>query len=161
MESLQGERSIFYTCLCKKADKWPTRHWPGLFYRQLQQLPCTVSQSSLCTVGIWPETWRWCHWVACRKTQRTRMTPVESHGDGRRQSCWGKSGGSIVTIVLLIGQWINAVCQHFSQKRKVVDVNRTRIQATRRHEEIEPFLFYGANRSVPLLWNPPFFFFFA
>ena len=45
MESLQGERSVFYTCLCKKADKWPTRHWPRLFYRQLQPPPCTVSQS--------------------------------------------------------------------------------------------------------------------
>ena len=31
MESLQGEGSVFYTCLCKKADKWPTWHWTGLF----------------------------------------------------------------------------------------------------------------------------------
>ena len=44
MESVQGEKSIFYARLCRKADKWPTRHWTGLFYRQLQRPPCTVSQ---------------------------------------------------------------------------------------------------------------------
>ena len=44
MESLQGERNVFYACSCKKADKWPTQHGPGLFYKQLQRLPCTVSQ---------------------------------------------------------------------------------------------------------------------
>ena len=27
----QGERSVFYTRSCKKADKWSTRQWPGLF----------------------------------------------------------------------------------------------------------------------------------
>ena len=49
MKSLQGERSVFYACLCKKADKWPTRHQPRLFYRQLQPPPCTVSQSGVPT----------------------------------------------------------------------------------------------------------------
>ena len=45
MEFLQGERSIFYTRLCKKANKWPTHHCPRLFYRQLQPPPCTEKQS--------------------------------------------------------------------------------------------------------------------
>ena len=44
MESLQGERTVFYTHLCKKAEEWATQRWPGPFYSQLQQLPCTVSQ---------------------------------------------------------------------------------------------------------------------
>ena len=30
MDSLQGERSVFYASLCTKADKWPTRHWTRL-----------------------------------------------------------------------------------------------------------------------------------
>ena len=30
MESVQGERSVFYVRLCKKADKWPTRRWRGV-----------------------------------------------------------------------------------------------------------------------------------
>ena len=74
MESLQGERSIFYTRFCKKADKWPTLCWPGLFWSQLQQLmhchpeewqctPCTdqgfstVTQPSLLQVHA--------HWLLC------------------------------------------------------------------------------------------------
>ena len=52
MKALNGETSIFYTCLCKRAEKWLTLHWPELFYSQLQQPPCTVTQSdrptSLC-----------------------------------------------------------------------------------------------------------------
>ena len=47
MESIKGERSIFHACLCKKADK----HWQGLFYRQLQWPPCTVSQRGAPTLG--------------------------------------------------------------------------------------------------------------
>ena len=49
MESLQGEGRVFYTRLCKKADKWPTHHWPRLFYRLLQPPPCTVRQSGVPT----------------------------------------------------------------------------------------------------------------
>ena len=47
MESVKGERSIFYACLCKKAEK----HWQGLFYGQLQWAPCTVSQSGAPFLG--------------------------------------------------------------------------------------------------------------
>ena len=50
LESLQGTRSVFYTRLCKKAH---TQHWPGLFFRQLQQPPCTVSQRSAPTHPVW------------------------------------------------------------------------------------------------------------
>ena len=31
VEPLQGERSVFYAHLCKKADKWPTWHWTKAF----------------------------------------------------------------------------------------------------------------------------------
>ena len=45
MEPLQGERIVFYAHLHKKAEEWAIQRWPGHFYSQLQQPPCTVSQS--------------------------------------------------------------------------------------------------------------------
>ena len=41
MESLQGERVVFYTRLHRKAEKRAIQHQPGSFYSQLQQPPCT------------------------------------------------------------------------------------------------------------------------
>ena len=46
MEPLQGERTIFYVRLYKKAEERAIQCWPGPFYSQLQQPLCTVSQSS-------------------------------------------------------------------------------------------------------------------
>ena len=45
MESLQGERTVFYACLYKKGEEGAIHCWPSLFYSQLQQLPCTATQS--------------------------------------------------------------------------------------------------------------------
>ena len=49
MEPLQGESTVFYARLHKKAEERATQRRPGPFYSQLQQPPCTVSQSSVPT----------------------------------------------------------------------------------------------------------------
>ena len=40
MEPLKKQRSLFYTRLCQKGEKWPSQFWPRLFYSQPNQLPC-------------------------------------------------------------------------------------------------------------------------
>ena len=44
VESLQGERTVFYARLYKKAER-AIQCWLGVFYSQLQQPRCTVTQS--------------------------------------------------------------------------------------------------------------------
>ena len=49
MESLQGERSVFYARLCKKADKWPTQHWPCKGFLQAATTAAMHCQPEKCT----------------------------------------------------------------------------------------------------------------
>ena len=51
MESRQGKRSIFYTRLCKKVTKEAHQALITLFYSQLQQPPCTVTQRGAPTLS--------------------------------------------------------------------------------------------------------------
>ena len=83
------------------------------------------------TFASWPETWR--HYLGATywKTQQTR-TPLESCGDGWRRSRRGASGSSVITIVILAGQWNRCSVPAFLPKAKG-NVNRTRMQTTGKH----------------------------
>ena len=122
IESLQGERNVFYAGLCKKADKWPTRHWPGLFYRQLQRPPCTVHPpTSLCaTLSVSTEPilktdcGNWYHAAKVRQHPNsvvggwrdkglTPATMVDNLAD--KGQCASIKLGSLSIICVQLGLW--------------------------------------------------------
>ena len=107
MESLQGERSIFYARLCKKADKWPTRHWPGLFYSQLQQPPCNVTQRGAPT--HLPLSHPFCyHRTYLQNGLRQLITSVSGGGPGR-EGGGGGGGRSVVKGLIVLSAEVLAV----------------------------------------------------
>ena len=40
METLHGQKTVFFPHSCKGGEKWPTQCWPRVFYRKAQRQPC-------------------------------------------------------------------------------------------------------------------------
>ena len=133
---VQDGNKAYRSCFDQMGWKQLPKIWRAyLLARYTVYCQCKRSRCSR-TVASRPETWRHCLGATYRKTQQTRMTPLESSGDGQRRSRRGTSGSSIVTIVVVTGQWTRCSVPAFLLKAKG-DVNRTRMQTTGRHQETE------------------------